>query len=568
MPIIRTCKKCNKRFTRKSNYDTHMRKKIPCDLGPKRARQISSAGGENDNSLWCPLCARSFASRRNLTRHNSRFHEETNLKGPKVPKNGVKTCSKTLPGGNIHPDSNSNLPCFKQKTILDSESAMCPIEQTSTDQSNDTAYNKQKTILDSESAMCPIEQTSTDQSNDTAYNKQKTTPIDDFTMCPIEQTTEDVAYNGEDELIPELTQKDKKKQEREKKRLKARTCQYCHKVFARSDNARRHSNGRCKIKKFIDDLDQQTNDMTCIFGSDEEGKINAKVLDVLVNEGLVDQPDLEELQNLATSMSHNTTNHELVNVKKQQIAIPTHREIITKENGHNQMMNNVGTYNAGTISTGDTINYITINAYGKEDMSYITDEKCKEILKMGFQSVIGLVNHVHLDIDHPENQNLLITNIRDKYVKVWDGKDWEMKQKKEVIDNTIEDMQSFLEEKYDDYIRIETKMKNAVHEQLAKAGASDNQIKIELDKIEVMDKFTKRKFTRFIENSTDDSKKELGETIKENIYNARQMIQKSHSYHRNMRQVQNESEHMNLTLSEKRKKINEFMNMTKQLLLT
>jgi hypothetical protein len=133
-------------------------------------------------------------------------------------------------------------------------------------------------------------------------------------------------------------------------------CNFCQKIFSRSDSLNRHLSGRCKVKK------QQDNEKESL------------------------------LQRLVQQMERQ--NEEMVKMK----------EIINKletENSKCTQKTEVQQNNTNNINTQNNIekqqNNIQINnnikllAFGKEDMSHLVDEVYKKILNKGFKSVPTLV---------------------------------------------------------------------------------------------------------------------------------------------------------------------------------
>ena len=81
--------------------------------------------------------------------------------------------------------------------------------------------------------------------------------------------------------------------------------------------------------------------------------------------------------------------------------IKNHPEIIET------IINNTNSItNSNNINSNNNIN-ITINGFGKENMSYLTKENIKDILNKGFQSIPELIKEKHFNKDHPENHNVL-----------------------------------------------------------------------------------------------------------------------------------------------------------------
>ena len=61
-------------------------------------------------------------------------------------------------------------------------------------------------------------------------------------------------------------------------------------------------------------------------------------------------------------------------------------------------------------------------------------------------SVPSLIKEVHFNPNVPENHNIYISNIKNKYAMVYDGTRWEIKDQDETIDKLIIDQEYAIEE--------------------------------------------------------------------------------------------------------------------------
>jgi len=158
-------------------------------------------------------------------------------------------------------------------------------------------------------------------------------------------------------------------------------CSYCYKAFSRIDSLNRHY-GRCKIKKKEKDNDKQ----------------EIKDLKEMVEKLLVETKGNTHISN---SNSNNTTNN---------------------------MTNN-----------------IIIHNYGDEDTKYITCDYILKLLKnRPAKTIPELIKYTHFNDDHPENQNIKITNKKDSYIKVRKNNKWELQDKDETITDLIDRQQIHL----------------------------------------------------------------------------------------------------------------------------
>ena len=181
-------------------------------------------------------------------------------------------------------------------------------------------------------------------------------------------------------------------------------CKYCGKIFSRTFTLNRHIDGYCKVKKNNDSK-------------------------------------MEELLERLIKIEEN--NKEM---KEKMILLET--ENANYKNIINNTQNNIGTQN---IQNNNTIN-VKILAYGKEDTSKITVNDYKKILGRGMNSVPAFVEKLHFDINSPENHNVYISNLRDEYVLMYDGKIWRLNNRDEALQQLYEDKSDILETKFEELI--------------------------------------------------------------------------------------------------------------------
>tara|TARA_B100001964_G_C14210800_1_gene590427 strand:+ start:69 stop:899 length:831 start_codon:yes stop_codon:yes gene_type:complete len=83
-------------------------------------------------------------------------------------------------------------------------------------------------------------------------------------------------------------------------------------------------------------------------------------------------------------------------------------------------------------------NTIIINSYGKEDISYLKDKHFLKILMGPFRSIQKTNNAIHFNGKHPENMNIMITNKKEPYAKIYKNNKWCLIEKKKIIQDMIE----------------------------------------------------------------------------------------------------------------------------------
>ncbi len=130
-----------------------------------------------------------------------------------------------------------------------------------------------------------------------------------------------------------------------------------------------------------------------------------------------------------------------VKILKQQISSMTinNNSIIIKGN------------NNGTVNNNITINVVSINPFGKENVEYLADQIIKRCLESGVtQAHSNLVKQIHCNPEYPENMNVYIPNLRSKYAKVYDGKRFVTKLKKDVVDTVRDNTDNLMTEYVDE----------------------------------------------------------------------------------------------------------------------
>jgi hypothetical protein len=99
----------------------------------------------------------------------------------------------------------------------------------------------------------------------------------------------------------------------------------------------------------------------------------------------------------------------------------------------------------GSFNTTNIQN-ITLLSYRETDISHLTDQDYKSCIKKVNHCVKHMIEKVHFNPSKPENMNIYISNIKDKYIMVYDGSNWNLANKKDEIDRLYEEKEMMLEE--------------------------------------------------------------------------------------------------------------------------
>ena len=98
----------------------------------------------------------------------------------------------------------------------------------------------------------------------------------------------------------------------------------------------------------------------------------------------------------------------------------------------------------GSFNTTNIQNIQLLN-YKDTDVSHLTDEDYRRCIKKVCFCVMNLIEKVHYNPDKPENMNVYISNMKDKYMMIYEDGKWILKNKKE-INNLYEDKELMLEQ--------------------------------------------------------------------------------------------------------------------------
>ena len=159
------------------------------------------------------------------------------------------------------------------------------------------------------------------------------------------------------------------------------------------------------------------------------------------------------------------------------------------------------------ILNGNLTQNITNNTYickfGEENMEHLTKKQLIYLFNRCFGSIPEFAKLTYFNKDVPENCNVYLPNIKDKYACFFNGTKWEMKRKDEIIDNIYETAEAFLIEKFDDL----------------KEG---------------LGKDTLTKYTRWLNEHTQDERENVAkEQIKLLLYNEKDMVIELRKKHKN-----------------------------------
>jgi len=181
-------------------------------------------------------------------------------------------------------------------------------------------------------------------------------------------------------------------------------CKYCDKEYSTSSNLSKHLK-KCTEKK-----------------NDDEEKQNLINLIEVLNKQIQEQRKEKEEYKIELAKRNNQID-ELI--KKAGINIGTQNNI--QQN-------------------------IKILAYNNTDVSHLTDNDYLKCLKHSNFCIPHLIEKIHFNPKKPENHNIYISNLKNNYVMIYNGNKWMLNDRDESIQNLIDEKESIIEQKLEEWI--------------------------------------------------------------------------------------------------------------------
>jgi len=207
-------------------------------------------------------------------------------------------------------------------------------------------------------------------------------------------------------------------------------CKFCQKAFIHRSSMYRHINNICAHKK------KNNND------ENNENNENNDATDSIDCD--VDKKELlrmfKEMQQAIPKLEA-----EIMELKNKN------KQLESKTNINNGIINNIGQINDINVT-----NYVLVG-YGKEDMNRVDKSDLLRGIRSGFNSTLNLIDAVHFNPKYPEFHNVYISSMKNKYAMMYDGSDWTLVYKDDLIDKLYNDKRNYIEENLEDFLESLTK---------------------------------------------------------------------------------------------------------------
>lgn len=218
-------------------------------------------------------------------------------------------------------------------------------------------------------------------------------------------------------------------------------CERCHKIFNHYGNYKNHLRRKNPCFIGLDIQKPEENEIIPI----PEPEVEEKVEEISV---------FEEIENMCPycgklfSRKDSLQRHKQKHCKKKPKDNPTIiNNYQTINNFQQNIQQNINQFNP---------NFSNINPFGQEDVSFLTSEVLKNIIKNPEAGIPQLISLIHFNPDIPQNQNVRLKNKKEPYIDVFNGQIWEMRDK----DDTINDLIASKKEIADDYFENTLEMQD------------------------------------------------------------------------------------------------------------
>ena len=244
-------------------------------------------------------------------------------------------------------------------------------------------------------------------------------------------------------------------------------CETCKKYFTNKKNLYYHiSNNSCK--QLIKINDDESNDF-----------IESILLAQLSNDMKVELLKIKGI-NLDDSKLNEIINSENeLKVKKELIKC-----FYNKSNP--STINNNNMINLGTIENSNNVTNIQINNFGKEDISYLSNDYFKNLIMNQHieKGYIQLIKDIYLNKEHPENGTIKVENINNKYAHVYNNGKWDTILKYDLREQMHKKNYTILKMHYDKLKKaMSLPKKEETYVFLARDELSDPHMMYVIDKI-------------------------------------------------------------------------------------
>jgi len=216
-------------------------------------------------------------------------------------------------------------------------------------------------------------------------------------------------------------------------------CIYCDKIYTRNSSLNRHLQ-TCNDKKTDEDVKDSMNKLVTLLNE----KLNENNNQLNNFKKVLARRDKElARRDKELAMRDKELKKEISKRDKE-----LKKEISKRDMQITELIKKAGM----NISTINVMNNIKLLSYSETDRSHLTDKDILKCLKHSNFCIPHLIEKIHFDKKKPENHNVYISNLKNKYVMIYDGNKWICNDREEQINSLIDDNEGIIEYKIEEWI--------------------------------------------------------------------------------------------------------------------
>ena len=133
------------------------------------------------------------------------------------------------------------------------------------------------------------------------------------------------------------------------------------------------------------------------------------------------------------------------------------KEILELKSQVKELISKVGITTTNTTINNQTYNQqtnvqqnnVNLNVFGKEDLSMLTDDVKRELIKGPYDMMPKLMEMVYFNKEYPQNHTMKLVNKNKDILKIYDKNGWKYVDKDATVDYILEDKNCEVDDYYD-----------------------------------------------------------------------------------------------------------------------
>ena len=127
------------------------------------------------------------------------------------------------------------------------------------------------------------------------------------------------------------------------------------------------------------------------------------------------------------------------------------KELEKRDKQIDELIKKAGINNSNNI-TNTIQNNIKLLSYKDTDLSSLKEKDIISCMQHNNMCVPHLIKMIHLNPKKPENHNVYISNLKNGYIMVYNGENWDTQSREEVIEDMINDKECLIQDKVEDWL--------------------------------------------------------------------------------------------------------------------